>query len=846
MSEQGRMIRTIDSHWYFHQYEESGKKMPRFNADKWQRVDLPHCWNAEDVLTDEPGYARCASWYRKELPAIKLRSNNRLYLRFGAANQDTTVYIDGKEVGEHLGGYTAFAFDITDFIGGKKPNILTVRVSNKHNESVLPLGGDIMHFGGIYRSVELIETAPVHFDIVDAATTGVYIDTPEVSADKATVRIRSNVCNHLKSAKMIVLRSTIYSPEGELISILEGKGKMQDGAHAQYTQEYAEFTKPRLWSPDNPVVYRVETIVEDARSGKILDRVSNPLGFRWVAADRDKGFFLNDQRTFIKGIGKHQDYPGLGYAVPEDIHRDDARKIVEMGANMVRGHYPQPPVVYDICDEMGVMAWVKIPIMDRLSYKPAFMKSTKNMIREMILQNYNHPCVVMWGTMCEPFGEMDWYWPRPVAEDVLEENMRETRRVAQEMEDCVRELDSSRLTANDFHLDPNPQWYDEAGLTTMSDMAGWNIYMGWYQVDLDHTGQALDYTRKISPGVAYLLAEYGAGSDYRVHTYDPTIYDFSCEYQWIYHQRYLSEVAKRDWVAGQLIWTLFDFQVESRSDTMPHFNNKGMLRHDRVPKDVYYLYQAHWSDKPMVHIATNDWTERVDVAGRDGNLSTKITVFSNRDEIQLTVNGEALKSKKPRLCSSTWPVKLKPGKNVVRATVKAGGEEIYDRREIVFRPVPLNLKDGGWPGDRLCINVGQTRTYFRDPVSGNTWLPDREYKKNGFGYVDGRVHRTWTYSDPWNDIREGNGKNIRGTDLDAVFQTFLVGVGEYRIDAPAGEYDVHLLFTEPFAEELRRDPAEKTGANNKGQRVFDVSVNGQKVIERLNLPDDIGVCRPCR
>ncbi|MFW6286828.1 MAG: malectin domain-containing carbohydrate-binding protein, partial [Candidatus Sumerlaeota bacterium] len=282
------------------------------------------------------------------------------------------------------------------------------------------------------------------------------------------------------------------------------------------------------------------------------------------------------------------------------------------------------------------------------------------------------------------------------------------------------------------------------------------------------------------------------------------------------------------------------------SDTMPHFNNKGMLRHDRVPKDVYHLYQAHWSDKPMVHIATNDWTERVDVAGRDGNLSTKITVFSNRDEIQLSVNGKALKAKKPRLCSSTWPVKLQPGKNVVCATVKAGKEEIYDRREIEFRPVPMNLKDGDWPGDRLCINVGQTRTYFRDPVTGNTWLPDREYKKNGFGYVNGRVHRTWTYSDPWNDIREGNGKNIRGTDLDAVFQTFLVGVGEYRIDAPAGDYDVTLLFTEPFAEELRRDPAEMTGANSKGQRVFDVTVNGQKVIEKLNLPDDIGVCRPCR
>ncbi len=839
---------TINSRWYFHQGEERVKKAPRFSEKSWERVDLPHCWNAEDVLTDAPGFDRCASWYRKELPALNVKKGQRVILYFGAANQDSTVFIDGREVGEHLGGYTAFAFDVTDDVSNNKRHVLTVRVSNKHNESLPPLGGDLMHFGGIYRSVELIQTEAVHFDIVDAATNGVYVDTPEVSAGKATVRIRANVCNHLKTAKNILLRSEIFAPDGTLLDVLDDKVSVEADSVVELTQEYNNFKNPKLWSPDHPVVYRVETTVAEARSGKILDCVNNPLGFRWVGADPDKGFFLNGERTFIRGIGKHQDYPGLGYAVPDDIHRDDARKIAEMGANMVRGHYPQPPVIYDLCDEMGIMAWVKIPIMDRLSYKPVFLKNTKKMIREMILQNYNHPCVMIWGTMCEPFGEMDWYWPRPVAPDVLEENMRETRRVAQAMEDCVRELDANRLTANDFHLDPNPQWYAEAGLTTMSDLAGWNIYTGWYQTCLEKTGEALDYTRKISPGVAYLLAEYGAGSDYRVHTYDPTIYDFSCEYQWKYHQRYLQEVGKRDWVSGQIIWTLFDFQVESRSDTMPHFNNKGMLRHDRVPKDVYYLYQAHWSKTPMVHISTNDWTERVDVAGRDGNLSTKITVFSNQGSVELTHNGKSLKAKKTRLGSATWPVKFKPGKNVLCATITwdNGKKKKCDRREIAFHPVPYNLKDGNWPNGRLCINVGQTRTYFRDPATGNTWLPDRKYRKGSFGHVDGRVHRTWTYSDPWNDIREGCGKNIRGTDHDAVFQTFVVGLSQYRIDAPAGEYDVTLCFTEPFEEELRRDPAEMTGANSKGQRVFEVSVNGCKVIEKLNLADDFGVHRPCK
>jgi beta-galactosidase len=515
-----------------------------------------------------------------------------------------------------------------------------------------------------------------------------------------------------------------------------------------------------------------------------------------------------------------------------------------MGANFVRSHYPQPQALYAACDREGVMSWVKIPIMQKIAHTAAYARNTRRMVREMVLQNCNHPSVIIWGYMCEVLGDMDWYWPEPRDPEKVAENMRKTREFVLDLEGYVRELDPFRLTANDHHSSPTPEWYVEAGLTGVSTFEGWFDYAGWYSRSLQQVGEVIDLTRALNPDWPYLLAEYGAGSDPRIHTHEPTVQDFSSEYQVLFHRTCLREVAERDWVAGAFIWTLFDFQVKERPDTMPHFNNKGVLRADRRPKDVYHLYRAHWSKEPMVHVATTDWTERTVVPDPDGTFQAPLRVFSNLDEVELHHNGQSLGAKPLRNGEASWQVRFVEGANRLEAVARGEGNCVRDLAQVHYQFIPRDLRSAPLPGDRLCVNVGQSRTYFRDPVTGNCWVPDRAYRRSGFGHVDGEYYRTWTGTPCWDGVREGVHYSILGTRLDPVYQTFLVGLTDYRFDVGDGCYDVSLYFTEPFPGERRRDPAEETGADERGRRVFDVEINGRTCMTGLDLAAQYGDRRP--
>jgi len=849
-------IQTINTDWAFKKADMPDGKPPVDIGD-WETVDLPHTWNAEDLIADIPtvqsgesavdefagygssgdfNYYRGVGWYHRKLPLESDAGQDRVFLQFDGANQDAVVYVNSREVGKHFGGYTAFCFDVTQYLTFDGEDTVSVKLSNAHNEDVPPIGGDLGHFGGIYRHVHLVRTSPVHFDIVSYGASGILTDTPQVSAAKAIVRVRTSIINAGNTLRKLHLRSIVAGAAGSCVLEINTTLDIAAGATVETCELSNLLLKPRLWSPEDPYLYRVRHELLDVDTGELLDEHVTPLGFRWFSIDADKGFLCNGQRCQIRGIGRHQDYAGRGYAVSYETLLTDTHEIKELGANFMRGHYPLVDEVYSACDQFGIMCWVKIPVMDKVGLSLEFRGNTEQMLREMVFQLYNHPAIIIWGYMCEVLGDADWFWPKPQDPDRLAEYQRTAYELARELQDLTKQLDPSRLIGNDFHMEPSPQWYRDSGLTEVNDFNGWNLYHGWYHASLKELPEALAQTREFAPDQPYVIAEFGAGTDRRLHSHEPTIYDMTPEYAERLHQTYLAEVVRHTWIAGMFIWTLSDFQRNSVGDTMKHVNNKGMLTGNRQRKDTFYLYKAHWNPTPMVYIAAHDWFERVAEADTEGIAVAPISIYTNQSEIELFHDGISLGIRIPDACIAIWDVGFHAGENKLQAV--AG--DFSDELDIDYQMISVDLKNWNNPNQKLCVNVGQSRVYFNDPITGDRWLPDQSYTDGSFGHLDGDSYRTWTSSEAWDGIREGVRHSIHNTELDPVFQTFLVGLTSYKFDVPDGEYLVELYLTEPFSLATRCKTEEKTGADAAGKRVFSLSVNDESVCKELDLAGQFG------
>lgn len=826
-SQRGKV--SINSQWEFYKGDVDIQSLS--SVKEWEAVSIPHTWNGLDMLDDDPGYYRGIGVYKKSVTFNSNEKDKRQYLYFEAVNQDATVYLNGKKVGEHNGGYSAFSFDITSFINWDAANQLVVRVSNKKHPHWVPLAGDLAHFGGIYRDVYVISTNAIHFDMNNHATTGVFISTEGVEAGKPVVSIKGAIENDADKQKKVTVLFDITDSNNKLITTISKKLTLKAGQKTEFDVKSKVLNGIKLWSPEEPNLYQVRAYIHDDKA-VCVDEVLNPLGFRYFSLDKDKGFFLNGKHCFIKGMGRHQDYYKIGYAAANEIQINDVTMIKEMGANLIRAHYPQDPLIREECDRQGVMLFGRIALFDEITYDPEFTENTKFLMKELVLQHYNHPSVIFWGSINEIFGNLDWYWTKPVDPAVKQKEMEEARRITLELENYTRELDPSRLTEIVFHADPTPELYRDAGLTEVSSINGWNIYQGWYHGDLSKIGDEIERFRKFAPGQPFLISEYGAGSDLRIRTDDPTIFDFSIEYHDMFNLAYLDEIKKHPWVIGMCIWTWSDFQVSHRGDVMPAINNKGMVTADRKTKDSYFLMKSHWNPEPMIYIAGRDWTSRKDITRGVDQISKATSVYTNLDEVELFVNGKSIGKQKTDNKQVTFNVPFKEGYNSLVARGFSEEKLLEDATVIHYTFQPEIITEDF---KELCVNVGQSRTYFFDPYTLNQWLPDQAYKKGSWGHKNGRYYRVWNDMKAWQGIREGVSKNVKGTDIDPVFQTFLVGITDYQFDVPDGNYEVELYFTEPFNESRRLDPEEQTGADAQGNRVFDVSINNKLIIKDLDI-----------
>lgn len=542
-------------------------------------------WNALDAVDDTPGYDRSLHLVEQSVFVPSHWAGGEVTFVSLGANQELTLSVNGREVGRHAGGYTAFSFDVTPFLRFGQSNVISAAVTNEHNPDIPPLGADFTFFGGLYRDCFLQLTPKAHFSTTFFATNGLSIDT-DVTDDLARLFVTARLTNAPRGASVQLLL------DGKEVA---RKRMPKNGIDSLFLS--CETTDFEHWSPQHPKLYSLTARLLD-KHGKLLDEVQDQVGFRYFFFD-ERGFFHLNSRSEITrliGTNRHQCYRGVGWAVPDSIHRKDILAIKAMGANFLRvSHYPQDPLVMHLCDSLGIICSVEIPVVNRITESDAFFHSSLTMAEEMVWQNRNHPSVVLWGMTNEILLDPPFRYQQGMAER-HKEYLGNVNRLSSAINDRFHRLDPRRFTFAAFHDDIDE--YHRAGLDTLVDVVGLNLYLGWYTGRLQDLDGKVNYIRSLVGSRPMIMTEFGADCDVRLRSAQPERHDYTIDYALLFHQYYLRFLLQTDQLAGGAVWNLNDFHSEVRAGAIPHLNVKGLITLDRRPKATYYYYQTQLLSGP--------------------------------------------------------------------------------------------------------------------------------------------------------------------------------------------------------------------------------------------------------
>ena len=742
---------SVNDGWRFWNDDAPGADAPAFDDANWERVDLPHTWNAEDAFDDVPGYRRGIGWYRRtlHLGAETGSPGRRRFLHVEGANQVAEVWVNGRPVGGHVGGYTAFTLDVTDAV---RPgdNTVAVRVDNRHDADIPPLDADFTFYGGLYRDVWFVETDAVHLSTAWGAS-GVRLDTPALADGDTRVRARAGVVNDGLEAVQATVTHTLRDPAGGVVAVWQQTAAVGAGETVEVEAWSEAISDPALYTPETPAVYRVETRVT---AGRHQDAVTSPLGFRWVAADGD-GFMLNGVRRQLHGTNRHQDWAGLGNALSDDQHRRDVQIVEETGFDFLRlAHYPQDEAVLAEADRLGLLVWEEIPVVNTITQSEAFAANAERRLREMVRQHYNHPSVVMWGYMNEILLR--------IPEDAPPDYVDDVRTLAERLDAVAQAEDATRLTAMAVS-------FNEAAyrIADAADVFAFNLYFGWYHDTFADLGVFLDSLHTAHPDAPLMLSEYGAGSDERIHSDRPVRFDFSTEHADDFHRASLRTVLDRPWMVGSAVWNQFDFGSAGRQDTKDGINQKGLFFFDRTPKDVAHLYRAMLRDDLVIHVEH-------DHPHRSGPRRQRVRVFSNADEVGLTVSTKIMGPAVPEDGLVVFEVDLVPGENPLQAVGLSGDQAVFHATTLHYADLGAFFEGTADAPPAVALNVGADHS-FADPA--------------GLVYV---AEADWPGPMPVGEARRTHHR-IDGTEEDARFQSFREMPAVWSLPMlPAGTYDLTL------------------------------------------------------
>jgi glycoside hydrolase family 2 protein len=821
-----RESKTINDGWKFLREDCPAATDSAFNDNGWTSVHLPHTWNSDAYASKE--YYQGVGWYRRNITVPSHWAGKQVFLRLDAASKAAVIFLNGKKIGEHTGGYTACTFNVTPYLSESPVNTLAIRVDNARQD-IPPVSGDFTFFGGIYRDVWLTAVPSQHFNLTNHASAGIFITTPVVSTEQGTIAIKSEIKNDASGKVTMELTYSIYGPDGTFLQKGERKVQLKGGETCLVRQESAPILQPRLWTPETPYLYRVKMELKNPVTGEVVDHSEHYTAFRWYRFDGKEGFFLNGKPYKLHGICRHQDQKPIGVALTDEMHRRDFLLMKEMGANFIRiSHYPQDEALLEMCDRLGMLAWEEIPVIDIVPDTPGYGEHCERNLREMIRQHYNHPSIIMWGYMNEILLVTQ---RRYRTEEEQRPVLERTLALAERLERALKEEDGTRLSTMAFH---GSNSYNETGLSRITDVVGWNLYSGWYGGELTGFERYLAEQQRDYPDHPLIVSEYGAGSDKRLHSLQPRAFDFSSEYQQIYLEHYLPVLEVTPYVCGGTHWNFIDFSSALRDESMPRINNKGLVYVDRTPKDVYFYYQAAWrKDIPVLHIASRDWKYRSGIQQGDAPVVLPVKVYTNLPEVELFIDGKSMGKKLVENHHVVFEVPFEGKTPYLSARGYYQDTPVYDGLRVHFTPVPKNLDGHNLTGAlELAVNVG-SNCFFTSDESRLTWVPDQPYVKGSWGYLGGKEQNTQT--------------EITLTPDGPLYQTLREGLDGYRFDVPAGSYEVELLFADIYRSTLpaayllgkgEREPSEYSNS-------FDIRING-KVVEPAFTPGRDGYFQAVR
>ncbi len=580
-------------------------------------VQLPHTWNNVDGQDGGNDYWRGTCRYERDFDMPEFKKDEELvYLEFQGVNASAKVFINGTPVCSHDGGYSTFRADITKFLAEK--NHLTVEADNSVNDRVYPQKADFTFYGGIYRDVNLLIVNRCHFDLDYYGDSGLRI-TPEVKGSDGAVRVQTflDVCQakagwEQKEAEKSSDFEKLPQDLEIQVEILDAEGtKAVCGSGMD-----CRMTVPavHLWDGiQDPYLYQARARLY--REGQVVDEISSRFGFRSFSVDPQKGFFLNGRSYPLRGVSRHQDWKGIGNALDRAHHQKDMDLIREIGANTIRlAHYQHDQYFYDLCDEYGMVVWAEIPYISE--HLPNGRDNTASQARELVVQNYNHPCIVCWGVSNEiTISTKD------------KKDMLDNHRMLNEL---YHQMDPSRLTTLACYAVCGP--FNRSAHIT--DVVSWNLYLGWYVPGLILNDLWMRFFHFCYPKRCLGYSEYGCEAMPNLHSAKPKRGDHTEEYQAVYHEYMLKCFERNPYLWATHVWNMFDFAADARDQGgEPGMNHKGLITFDRrTKKDSFYLYKAYWSPEPFVHIAGKRRKDREEAL-------TAVKVYTNQPRVSLFVNG---------------------------------------------------------------------------------------------------------------------------------------------------------------------------------------------------------------
>lgn len=560
-----RVIANFNRDWEFQLGDVPGAEAAAFNDATWSDAGLPHSFSMPYFASDRfyVGYG----WYRKHFDVPAAWSGKRINLEFDGVFQVAEVFVNGRRVGEHKGGYTGFNFDITEAV---KPgdNVVAVRVNNIWDPRLAPRAGEHTFSGGIYRDVWLVVTAPVH-----VTWYGTFVTTPQVSKESGTVNVKTEVVNQSDAMKSVTVKTSVVDAHGKAVARMESAQTIAADATNVFDQTSAPVAHPKLWSPEHPNLYSVKTLVFD--DGKPVDDYTSPLGFRWFKFTADQGFFLNGEHCYFKGANVHQDHAGWGDAVADSGFLRDVNLVKEAGFDFIRGsHYPHAPAFAAACDQIGMLFWSENCFWGTAGFRSpwassayptnptndaAFEASVKASLRDMIRINRNHPSIIVWSMGNEVFFSDPRVMPK-------------VRNFLKELVACTHELDPTRPAGIGG--------VQRGEIDKIGDVAGYN-----------GDGARLF----VNPGIPNVVTEYGSTMTDRPGKYEPGWGDLP-------HTPGATpnEIGswRFPWRSGEVIWCGFDHgSLAGR-----RFGAMGLVDYFRLPKRQWYWYRNEY-----LHIPPPAW-----------------------------------------------------------------------------------------------------------------------------------------------------------------------------------------------------------------------------------------------